>query len=54
MAQKRTRSKKTNDDTAVKAFDSEFVGSPDELDIDWGTDNSDSGDKKKRSKKKAQ
>ena len=47
MAQKRTRSKKTNDDSAVKAFDSEFVGSPDELDIDWGTDNSDSGDKKK-------
>ena len=53
MAQKRTRSKKTNDDSAVKAFDSEFVGSPDELDIDWGTDNSDPGEKKSRSKKKA-
>ena len=47
MAQKRTRSKKTNDDSAVKAFDTEFVGSPDELDIDWGTDSSDSGEKKK-------
>ena len=52
MAQKRTRSKKTNDDSAVKAFDSEFVGSPDELNIDWGTDNSDSGEKKTRSPKR--
>jgi len=53
MAQKRTRSKKKSDDSAVKAFDSEFVGSPDELDIDWGTDNSDSGEKKPRAKRKA-
>ena len=53
MAQKRTRSKKTNDDSAVKAFDSEFVGSPDELDIDWGTDNNDSGEKKPRRKAKS-
>ena len=51
MAQKRTRSKKKSDDSAVKAFDSEFVGSPDELDIDWGTDSSDSGEKKTRSSK---
>ena len=48
MAQKRTRSKKSSDDSAVKAFDSDFVGSPDELDIDWGTDSSDSNEKKSR------
>ena len=48
MAQKRTRSKKTNEDSAVKAFDSEFVGSPDELDIDWGTDSSEPVEKKTR------
>ena len=51
MAQKRTRSKKSSDDSAVKAFDSDFVGSPDELDIDWGTDNSDSSEKKSRTTK---
>lgn len=48
MAQKRTRSKKSSDDSAVKAFDSDFVGSPDELNIDWGTDKSDSSDQKPR------
>ena len=53
MAQKRTRSKKSSDDSAVKAFDSDFVGSPDELDIDWGTDNSDSSEKKSRSTSKS-
>ena len=46
MAQKRTRSKKTNNDSAIKAFDSDFVGSPDELDIDWGTDSSEPGENK--------
>jgi len=46
-----TRSKKSSDDSAVKAFDSDFVGSPDELDIDWGTDNSDSSEKKSRTTK---
>ena len=51
MAQKRTRSKKKSDDSAVKAFDTEFVGSPDELDIDWGTDSSDPGEKKPRKRK---
>lgn len=51
MAQKRTRSKKSSDDSAVKAFDSDFVGSPDELDIDWGTDSSDSNEKKSRTTK---
>ena len=53
MAQKRTRSKKSSDDSAVKAFDSDFVGSPDELDIDWGTDSSDSNEKKSRTTTKS-
>ena len=51
MAKKRTRSKKTTKDTAVKAFDSDFVGSPDELDIDWGTDSSEPKEKKKPRRK---
>lgn len=40
MAKKRTRSRKKTDDSAVESIDNEFVGSPDELDIDWGTDSS--------------
>lgn len=48
MAKKRTRSRKKNDDSAVESIENEFVGSPDELDIDWGTDAS--NDKKSGAK----
>ena len=41
MAKKRSRSRKKSDESSVESVEHDFVGSPDELDIDWGTDSSD-------------